>query len=401
MSIASPDPGGTATKAPGRPRHVAFVVATLGPGGAERVLTLLAGGQVERGDRVTIVTLAGDDWPPHWPLHPGVEHVALGVLSQRRSIADAVRQTIRRWRVLRATLRRLRPDVVIAFMDTTNVLTLAATTGLGIPTLVAERNDPHEEPLGRGYELARRVLYLRSAAIVVQTAQAGRYFGGRLAARVRVIPNPVVVPLGRERARRSAGGAQSGVDPRRRVVAIGRLTPQKGFDLLLQAFARIAPSRPGWQLTIHGEGPERRNLEDERRALGLDDRVDLPGVTADPAAALQAATIFVLPSRWEGFPNVLGEAMAMGRPVVAFDCPSGPAELVRHELDGLLVPPADVAALAESLARLMDDPHLCALLAARAPEVRERFALERVLDAWDAAIREAAPRGLSHARATA
>jgi GalNAc-alpha-(1->4)-GalNAc-alpha-(1->3)-diNAcBac-PP-undecaprenol alpha-1,4-N-acetyl-D-galactosaminyltransferase len=395
MSIRSAEAGTTGTRMSGRPRHLVLVVSTLGPGGAERVLTLLANGQAERGERVTIVTLSGQDFPLHWVLHPAVRHVQLGLLGERRDVIDAVRRTVRRWCVLRATLRRLRPDVIVSFMDTTNVLTLAAAIGLGIPTLVAERNDPHEEHIGEGYAVARRLLYRRASAIVVQTARAGRFFGGGLASRVRVIPNPVVPPAGPDAVgpgpASGSGPASLGSDAGSRIVAMGRLTPQKGFDMLLRAFAGVAPSHPGWRLTIHGEGPERERLERERARLRLERLVDIPGVTTDPAAALRAATIFALPSRWEGFPNVLGEAMAIGRAVVAFDCPSGPSELVRHEVDGLLVPPADEAALAGALARLMDDPELRVRLAARAPDVRERFALGRVLDAWQAVISESAP----------
>jgi glycosyltransferase involved in cell wall biosynthesis len=177
---------------------------------------------------------------------------------------------------------------------------------------------------------------------------------------------------------------------------MGRLVPQKGFDRLLEAFASIARERPGWSLTIHGEGPQRLPLTERTESLGLAGQVRFPGVTDDPAAALADADLFVLSSRWEGFPTVLGEAMALGRPVVAFDCPSGPADLIRDGLDGVLVPRDDIAALASAMASLIDDPTRRAALAARAPEVLERFGLTAILARWDELFAEVRPRNDGH-----
>ena len=169
---------------------------------------------------------------------------------------------------------------------------------------------------------------------------------------------------------------------------MGRLVPQKGFDRLIPAFATVSSSRPGWRLTIWGEGPDRPALELLRDSVGIAHRVALPGMTDDPGTALASATLFVLSSRWEGFPTVLGEAMALGVPVVSVDCPSGPADIVRDGIDGILVAPDDAAALADGLARLMDDGAVRANLASRAPEVLERFGLAHVLALWEDVFRE-------------
>jgi glycosyltransferase involved in cell wall biosynthesis len=160
-------------------------------------------------------------------------------------------------------------------------------------------------------------------------------FPRAIRARGRVIANPVDLTPPR---RRLTGTG--------RLVAVGRLVHQKGFDLLLRAFARIAPEHPQWTLTIWGEGDRRRQLEALCTELGLLEQVALPGLTERPGQWLEDAEVFVLSSRFESFGNVITEAMVAGLPVVAFDCPWGPGEILRDGEDGLLVPPEDVGALA-------------------------------------------------------
>jgi glycosyltransferase involved in cell wall biosynthesis len=164
---------------------------------------------------------------------------------------------------------------------------------------------------------------------------------------------------------------------------MGRLAPQKGFDLLLEAFSRIARSFPEWRLVILGSGSLKDELEAKSRALNLGDQVVFLSACANPFPTLQAADLFVLSSRFEGFPNALAEAMSCGLAVISFACPYGPAEIIRHEVDGLLVPPGDIPALAAALGRLMANPQERERLAARAPDVLMRFSKEKILAMWE------------------
>src|SRR5690348_5094871 len=167
------------------------------------------------------------------------------------------------------------------------------------------------------------------------------------------------------------------------MVAMGRVVPQKGFDLLLEAYGRVAPKHPDWSMTILGQGPLRDELVTRSQAMNLAERVHFPGEVSDPFTVLRSADLFVLSSSYEGFPNPLCEAMACGLAVISFDCPAGPAEIIRHGLDGILVPPEDVAALASALDRLMNDANERRRLSARAPEVLSRFNLDKVLLLWE------------------
>ncbi len=358
--------------------RITLIISSLSAGGAERVLSTLANEWIGRGHAVTLITLGPvlTDW---FPLDPSVRRIGLDLLVQSMHVAEALRNNLRRLSRLRQAVRDSGPDIVIAFGDTTNVLTLLACTGMGIRTIVSERVDPRQHPLGSGWNRLRSLSYRRAEALVVQTEALRGWAEGIVPKEaVHVIPNPV--------RSTAAGRTQKGPASDRsgpRVIAMGRLTKQKGFDLLLEAFARCRPHHANWRLCILGEGEERRSLETQASGLHIRDSVEMPGVVKDQDAQLACSDLFVLSSRYEGFPNALLEAMACGLPVIATDCPTGPAEIITHDENGLLVPAGDSTALAEAMQRLMSDADERRRLAARAPEVRQRFSPEVILDRWD------------------
>jgi glycosyltransferase involved in cell wall biosynthesis len=359
-------------------RKVLLVIPGLTAGGAERVLVLLAGGLLERGYRVHVVTTFGRQ-TDFYRLPEGIGRVALDMAGETSRLADKLAGNLRRIAGLRRAIRTAMPDVVVSFLSETNVLVLLATMGLGLPVIVTEHTDPRWYPAGRAWKVLRRLSYRRASRLVSPSAGVDKGFSWLPPGRRVVIHNPVRLEEDDEAV------APRGFPWPHTVLAMGRLEAEKGFDLLVDAFGRLAADFPDWGLAILGEGSLRQKLSAQVAALGLGDRVRLPGVM-DSAAALRYGELFVLSSRHEAFGLALAEAMAAGLPVIAADCPSGPAEIIQGGEDGLLVPAEDAAGLAAAMRQLMADPAQRRRLGDAARAAARRFDLDIVIQSWEQVI---------------
>jgi glycosyltransferase involved in cell wall biosynthesis len=363
------------------PRDILLTVSSMGSGGAERVAAHLANAWTARGERVTLVITFSGRGECYYPLAQGVAVVYLADLARRGGRGFLA--YCARFIALRKLIRHSRPDVIVSFLSRVNVAVLLASLGLGCRVVVSERIHPPMLPPGAPWQYLRRALYPRASAVVMLSQQSARWLEAEIKrARGVVIPNPVALPL--PVARPSVCPEQLVVASRKLVLAVGRLERQKGFDVLLQAFAHLARAHPCWDLVVLGDGSLRGALEAQVADLGLADRVLLPGRVGNMGAWYARADLYVLSSRFEGFPNTLIEAMAHGCPAVSFDCDTGPRDIIRHACDGLLVAPvSDSLALAAALDRLMGDDAERMRMGGRAAEVRERYALPSILARWD------------------
>ena len=380
--------------------RITLVTSTLGGGGAERVVATMANHWAAKDRAVTILTTFSGNPASNYPLHPRVAHLEPGSPpfdSQRVDAAEStplldlinscseperavlIPQGTRILKLRRAILAT-RPDVVISYMDFNNNCVLSATRDLGLPVIVSEHCDPNHNSIGEGWNRLRRRLYPDARCVAVLTEESLRFFSSVPGIRGRVIPNPLTPSV----------FSSSDEIPRpkndKTLMAMGRLSIEKGFDLLLSAFSVLAPKRPDWTLEILGEGPLRGHLESRIQRLGLSGRVRMPGFTLKPFDRLRHSDLFAMSSLCEGFPNALLEAMACGVAVVSFDCPSGPRHIIRNGVDGMLVPPRDDRALAAALDRLMGDEGERKRLGSRGPEVVQRFGVEKVMGMWEEMI---------------
>lgn len=350
-------------------------------GGAERVAALLCNHWAGQGHEVLLVpTFSGGGTC----LYPLDQRIRLVYLADR---AGTTRKTpwsmARRLLVMRRMAQEFKPDAIVSFLTHVNVAALMATWGLGVRVVVSERIHPPAMALGRILPWLRRWTYPWASAVVMQTQQGLRWLQeASPRSRGVVVPNPCLLPLpeGEPRIPPEAVVAEG----RRILLAVGRLAEQKSFDRLIEAYARVSQRFPDWDLVILGEGGERSSLEAQALAAGLSRCVHLPGRVGNMADWYRRAGLFVLSSRFEGFPNGLMEAMAHGVPAVSFDCDAGPADLIEEGVNGYLVPPEEGAAGLEArLGALMGDDAGRAAMGERAIGVRQRYSLERVGAEWD------------------
>jgi glycosyltransferase involved in cell wall biosynthesis len=360
---------------------LAIVIAGLGAGGAARVVTTLANHWADFGWEITFITYDDGSEPPFFPLHPRTDIVALNMAQAYGGFIAAGWRNFRRITRLRNAIAGTKPDCVIAVGETNGVRAILACKSLDVPVIVSEHTDASDvlsQKHGMLWSLLRSWIYPRAAAVVVPNGRMEGQFRSRIQRLTSVIPNPLPPDLPA-----TFQELETTVTlPANTVAAMGRLVRQKRFDLLLEAFAIVAAQRD-CHLIITGEGPLRSELENLRDRLGLSSRVIMPGALPDPWPLLRQAKLFVVSSEVESFGIVLCEAMACGLPVVSFDCPTGPRDVIRDGVDGLLVPPLDVNALAQAMERLLDDEAEAARLSARAIEVRQRFGLEKISAQWE------------------
>lgn len=360
-----------------------LLLSSLGSGGAERVMVLLANHWVEQGHAVTLMATYGSYVEPAFALNPMVE--LRGPVRGRERTA---RGRLRRLLALRRVMRDGEFDGAIAFLPNVNIAAIIARAGLPLPLVVGERTYPPAVPLSPALEFARRRLYRFADAVVMQTNEGARWLAEHLPSpRGVVIANPVCWPI----PEGAPYISPSGLVPagRRMLLSIGRLAPEKRLDLLLEAFALIGNEARDWHLVIAGEGPLRAALGRHVERLGLLGRVSMPGQIGNVAEWFGRAEAFALTSAFEGYPNALLEAAASGVPVAAIDCPTGVRELVAQGVSGVLAPRAsDAVSFAGALRIVLIGTWPGASLHGK--EIRERHSIGRIAEQWLACLRSAA-----------
>ena len=396
---------------PGTPR-IAMALPGFADGGTERTVLTVTRGLIARGYRVDLVIFepsvdhyAGEvpaearvfalrEGPPdeswtsaEW--RPGRWSPLLGMKLAARLIREFGeprvvlngRPLVRALR-LHGWVRRERPDILFAHAPSVELASLYATRIAGaFPPVV-----PVAHGAVRPRQTRRRKLFFPSAAHVVAVSQGVADSiadaTGMPGDRLSVIYNPTDMSTIRRRAKEAPDHPWFGGGGPPVVLSAARLAPEKDFLTLIEAFGRVAAERP-CRLVVLGEGPERAGLEARARALGLEDRISLPGRVENPFAFMARARLFVLSSLHEGLGNVLVEAMVCGCPAVATDCPGGVAEVIQDP--ALLAPVGDPEALARVMLRALDRPVDRAELEAKTA----RFAMERAMDGYEAVIERA------------
>ena len=364
---------------------IAFVCLNMEKGGAERVIATLAN-ELSNSNDVFIMTLMNGE--SSYELDSKVRKISIDGSNckyDNRIKINLKKVSLMRSRRLRKELERENPDVIIAFLPEPSLRVMLVSKFSRkirkIPIIVSVRNDPRQEYKNTLIRRLAKVLYKDVDGMVYQTEEAKNYFKNIIKTTSQVvISNPISNSI---LLKPKADGRRKNV-----IVTVGRLEEQKNQELLISAFNDIPKNkRRGYILEIYGEGARRRTLQDMINRLGLNKNVFLRGKTDDVARVLNNSRIFVLSSLYEGLPNALLEAMALGLPCISTDCPcGGPRSLIKDNENGLLVENKNEGALSEAICKLINNDGLRKKIAKNALLIRESNDIIVIVKKWEKII---------------
>jgi glycosyltransferase involved in cell wall biosynthesis len=348
-------------------------------GGVQRMMCVLMNELVRRGHRITLMTWDDANATSFYPIDEKVEWTKISVGDYRRKAT--LKEKLLRGKMVREHVKAVKPDVIVCFQDGAFFATKPFVADLGIPVILAERNAPHRYDHLKGGKHQNLIfqIYRLADAITIQCESFRQRYPSYLRSKITTIPNPVFPPAPEEAA------FNDPLFPFEKVLlSVGRLGYQKNFMPLIRAFAQVSPDAPEWGLVIIGEGEDRAKLEAETAHLGTKNKILMPGTMTDVWKAYRSADLFCLPSRWEGFPNALSEALIRGVPSVGYAESAGVCDLILHEKNGMLAANnGDVDSLAAVLRPLMQDDAFREALSQKAPQTMEPYAPDLMFDKWE------------------
>lgn len=376
---------------------ILFHINSLGKGGAERVVSLLANEFVKDGVEVVIAT----EWyaEEEYEVDSKVKRIHAG-LSTTQEKGNRVAKQWYRIHNLRTILKKEKPDVVLSFCAKANYRALMAAAGIGIPVIVSVRNDPKIDYVGTSKGIMNKLFLNRAAGCVFQTEEAKEFFDKVLQEKSVIICNPVNEKY--LRAERKAA--------EKKIVCVGRLVAQKNQMLLVNAFEKILEKYPEYHLYLYGDGSDDEckeellqyvdskdirilKYQDEKadtvqdetieHVMKLKNYVHFMGLSSTLETDMADAAMFVLPSNYEGMPNALMEAMALGLPVISTDCPCGGSRYwIASGVTGQLVPVKDVDAMARAMEFYIQNPDKAEQIGANARERLQEATVDKIYEQW-------------------
>jgi glycosyltransferase involved in cell wall biosynthesis len=354
------------------PLRVLFFLPDLDGGGAQRTIINIANALSRRGIEASLAAVRADGPARAW-LNKDVDLVDLGAGRIRHSVLP-----------LRRAIKSIRPDVLFSTILDANIVAALATVGLiRKPKLILRETNSLRARGDVGsfrWRLAGWA-YTRADIVIALSSGVERELAedfNLCRDRLLTVSNPVDVAA----ARTKAGLLDSVISSWEgyTLVAAGRLHRQKGFDLLIQSIAEL--KRRDIRIVILGDGPEEAALRRQVAQMNMSDRVEFTGFLDNPYPWLAAADLFVLPSRWEGFGHVIVEAMSVGTPVIAADCPHGPADIIEDGVDGRLTPVEDPVALGTAIEAMLSDPKSLLRFSEKAAIKAEQFDVETIVEQY-------------------
>ena len=364
--------------------RIALYTSKMNDGGVERTMANIANYMANSGHEVIVVTTYKYD--DEYELDSRIKRV----ISEPD---DALLQGSRihnfkmRFKTLKQVWLDEKPDVIFSYLGKSNLMTVATTRGLHVPTAVGVVATPSEEYYTSTLRFLAKWLFRYADAVVLQTKASKDFFPQAVLKKSLILRNPMTPEFDIERYQ----GERA-----KEIVSVGRIDENKNHELIINAFANIANDFPDYKVVLYGEGDLRQSLIDKVEKMGLSDRILLPGRVSDVADRIKKASVFILSSNTEGSPNALIEAMMLGLPVISTDCPcGGPAELIKDGVNGLLVPVGDVQKMQDALQKLLSDLHFAEQIGCASAETRAIYSPQNVMREWESLFKKLENKGKS------
>lgn len=357
---------------------ITIFIGGLSGGGAERVVCNLANYLAAKKNSVEIITMSEDT--PVTKLSEGISVFPFLRESERK---NKLYNFILRYRRIKGYVRGSDTEIYLVMLPVTTLLLLHFKRFIKVPVIYSERNDPKVYPAYIKFLLKRYIK--RAQGAVFQTEEARDWYRSVYSGKSVIIPNAINPEFIKEPYKG---------ERKKEIVAAGRMTEQKNFSLLISAFSDISGDYPEYRLVIYGEGNRKDEYIRLAEKLGISEKVSFPGYVADIGEKIADASLFVLSSDYEGMPNALMEAMALGLPCISTDCPcGGPRFLIKDGVNGLLVPVGDREALGEAMRKILDSPFFALSCASNAQDICKTLAPDKIYGEWEKYITAVAADG--------
>lgn len=352
---------------------IGFLINDLDAGGAERATVSLANYFVNHSTETKIITFKNSD--SFYTLDEKVEHCKVGLADIKHTMSlDRLIGAVKRMFSVRKYIKTLDLDILIGMSFSMTWYTVFSTLLTKTKAIGTERNNPYKYKSTKFNTILRKVFYRLCDGYIFQTKKSAQFFSKSLRKSDKIIANAIFNETVYE---------LSPPENREKIIcAVGRLTAQKRFDLLIDAFNRIESKIPDYSLIIFGEGELRENLENRIKEYHLEKRVFLPGKSTDAVRIVNRASAFVLSSDLEGMPNALMEAMAMGVPCISTRCDMGPEELINHNYNGILVPVGKADEIANAILKIIKKPDFAKTLSENSRKIIETHSIEKISEKW-------------------
>ena len=349
---------------------ILFCTSSMGKGGAERVISILSNNFIKKHE---VSILVNTDENIAYKLDNRINVISLDKKYYKNNITRNTNRIFRTKEILKLE----KPDIIVSFLPMPSFRILIANRKMKLPVIISDRNDPKQEYKSKLSNILMTWLYPKADGFVFQTNEQKEYFSKEIQSKSTIIFNPI----------KDSFLELRDIEVKEKenvIINVGRLVPQKNQKMLISAFSKVSSKYPKYKLKIFGDGPLKEELQKQINSLHMNDKIFLCGVIDDIKQELEKSKIFVLSSDYEGMPNALMEAMAVGCAVISTDCPcGGPRELISNMENGILVPIAEEKRLEESLENLIDDEEKIEMLGKNSKSVVEKLKTETIIKQWE------------------